>query len=351
MQKHIAWSAVALFILSTLACSLGGKTATPPEATGVPPAQATATVPSAQATATAPSGEEAPPPALSSSTLENLNSYRSRFVVRQTVEGGATETVTMEVEETREPAARRMVFTMEGGDNPGTMEMVQIGDTTWMCSPDSGCILTQTSGEESTGFGEGILFKPEEFASADYVYVGRDTVNGVSSRHYSLNLTPEMMAGMVQGTVTAAKADVWVADASGMPAYVTRFTASWEGKTEDGKNITGDWAWDIYDVNKPITIQPPEGASTWPEDIPVYPGATDKGMLGSLMMFSSADPAGDVAEFYRNEMPRLGWTAGEEGALGDIITQEWTKGDRKVSLMITPKDEGGCSVMITVEQP
>ncbi|MGB9870654.1 MAG: hypothetical protein ACPLYD_03230 [Anaerolineae bacterium] len=351
MQKRLVWGAIALLVLAAMACSLGGKTATPPPgATGAPPSGSQATVPPPSPTE-GPATEEAPPLKIAPNALENLNSYRSRLVWRQTVEGSATETLTMEQEETREPAARRIVITVEGGDNPGTMELVQIGDTSWMCSPDSGCIQTQTSGEELTGFGEGMIFKPEDFASSDYQYVGRDTVNGVRSRHYTLNITPEMLMGMVQGTVTATKAEVWVADEAGMPEYVTRFTLSWEGTQEDGKKIQGDWAYEVYDVNKPVTIQPPEGATGVPEDIPFYPGATDQTIMGALIMFSSADPVANVAEFYRQEMPRQGWTAGEEGTLGNIITQEWTKGDRKASLMISPKDEGGCSVMISIEQP
>lgn len=350
-QRQFIWGAIALLVLAAMACSLGGRTATPPPgATSAPPSGGQPTAPPTSPTE-APATEEAPPLEIAPNALESLNSYRSRFVMRQTVEGGATEILTMEMEETREPAARRVVLTSEGGENPGTVEMVQIGDTSWMCSPDTGCIQSQQSAEEATEFGEGILFKPEDFASADYQYVGRDTVNGVRSHHYNLKPPSEMLAEVVNGTVTDAKADIWVADEAGMPAYITRFVTSWEGTTEDGKKTTGSWTWDIYDVNQPITIQPPEGAPIWPEDIPVYPGATDKSMMGSMMMFSSADPVENVAEFYRNEMPGLGWTAGEESTLGNIVMQDWTKGDRKASLMISSKDEGGCSVMITIEQP
>lgn len=351
MQKRFVWGAIALLVLAAMACSLGGKTATPPPgATSAPSAGGQPTAPPPSPTEE-PATEEAPPLEIAPNALENLNSYRSRLVWRQTVEGGATETLTMEQEETREPAARRIVITAEGGDNPGTVELVQIGDTSWMCSPDGGCIQTQQTGEELTGFGEGMVLKPEDFASSDYQYVGRDTVNGVRSRHYTLNISPEMLTGMVQGTVTATKAEVWIADEAGMPEYVTRLTLSWEGTQEDGKKVQGDCTYEVYDVNKPITIQPPEGATGVPEDIPIYPGATDQVIMGALITFSSADPVENVAEFYRQEMPRQGWTAGEEGILGNIVTQEWIKGDRKASLMISPKDEGGCSVMISIEQP
>ncbi|MGQ9717970.1 MAG: hypothetical protein ACUVR6_09845 [Anaerolineae bacterium] len=352
MQKPLVWGAIALLVLAAMACSLGGKTATPPpEATSAPPSGGQPTTPPPSPTEE-PATEEAPPLEIAPDALENLNSYRARLVSRQRVEGGATETITMEQEETREPAARRIVITAEGGDNPGTTELVQIGNTFWMCSPDGGCIQTQQSGEESTPtFGEGMIWKPEDFASYDYRYVGRDTVNGIRSRHYTLNMDPEMLAGLTEGTVTAAEVNLWVADEPGMPAYATRFTISWTGTQEDGKKIQGEWSYEVYDVNQPITIQPPEGATGMPEDIPVYPGATDQSIMGNLIMFSSADPVADVAEFYRNEMPGLGWTAGEESTLGNMVTQEWTKGNRKASLMLTPKDEGGCNVMISIEQP
>lgn len=349
MKKYTyIWGALLLLAAATLACSLGRKTVAPPPS---PSPAAPATVAPSGRTATPAPTEEAPPPALSSDVLEQLNSYRSRYVWRQTVEDGSTETVTLEVEETREPAAQRMVITSEGGNNPGTVEMVRIGDMAWICAPDSGCFQTQMSDTATPEFGEAILFTPDELSISDYRYVGQDTVNGVRSRHYILTLPPEALMGKVQGSVTATQADVWIADGAGLPAYVTRFTLSWEGTNDEGKKIRGDWTWEIYDVNQPITIQPPEGAPTQPEDIPIYPGATSQSLMGNTIMFSSTDPVEKVAEFYRAEMPRQGWAAGEENAMGSIVLQEWTKGDRQVSLMISAQDEGGCSVVITIEQP
>ncbi|MDW8068364.1 MAG: hypothetical protein RML46_05585 [Anaerolineae bacterium] len=345
MKKLTFWGVVALMVLATLACSLGGKaTPQPPEATPSPSTgEPTATpVPPSAPT------EEAPPPEISSDVLQHFRSYRARFVLRHTVEGGAAETTTIEQEETREPAARRMVITVEGGETPGTIEFVQIGDMAWMCTGGE-CVQTQISEENLGEFG-GLMLQPEEVtASSEYRYVGQDTVNGIRSRHYSLDVPQTIFQKIAEATVTAAKADLWVADEPGTPSYVTRLRVEWKGQREDGTKVSGDWTYEIYDVNEPFTIQPPEGAPTMPEDIPIYPQVTEKSMAGNLIMFSTSDSAKDVAEFYRNEMPGLGWTAGEEGSLGDIITQEWTKNNRKVSLMITPREEGGCTVMITVE--
>lgn len=346
MQKRIIWVAIALLILAALACSLGRRATPTPEVVQPSPTPEGGVEPTAEAAT-----EEAPPPEISSDALQNLNSYRSRLVWHQIVEGEATETLTVEQEETREPAAKRIVITTEGGEKPGTMELVQIGNTSWLCS-EGQCIQTQQSAEEaSSQFGEGMI-KPEEVvSSSDYEYVGRDTINGVRARHYVLKLDPLTLAGLAQGKITTVQADVWVADEPGMPAYMTRFSVSWEGvREEDNKKIRGDWVYEIYDVNKPITIKPPEEATGVPEDIPICEGATDQAIMGDLIMYSCAAEPADVAEFYRNEMPNKGWTAGEESTLGNMITQEWKKEGRTASLMIAPRDEGGTSVMISIQK-
>ncbi|MCS7283328.1 MAG: hypothetical protein RMK65_11540 [Anaerolineae bacterium] len=344
-QDILLGGVLLLLILIVAACSPKEQTPAPAPASPVPTTSPT------QAATPTPPVEEAPPLEVAPDALENLNSYRSRVIWQNTVEGGATETITVEQEETRDPLARRIRITQEGGESPGALELVQIGNMAWMCSPDGGCIQSQQSAEEAAyTFGEGVLLKPEDLlAFGEYRYVGRDTVNGVRSRHYTLNLPASALAELARGTVTANKADVWVADESGMSAYVTRFVIQWEGTGEDGKKIAGSWTYELYDVNQRFTIQPPAGAPAIPEDIPMCAGFTNQTITGNMILLTCPDSAEAVAEFYRNEMARLGWRAGSESLLGNMVTQEWTKENRKASLMISPGDQGGCMVMITVE--
>ncbi|RME33321.1 MAG: hypothetical protein D6793_09910 [Thermoflexia bacterium] len=243
-----------------------------------------------------------------------------------------------------------MLITSEGREQPGTVEIIQIGNTTWMCSPEGGCIQTQQSAEDAAQtFGEEILFQPEDLLiSSDYKYVGRDVVKGIRSRHYTVNPPYDMVNELAYGEVTVVQSDIWVADEPGMPAYVSRLRITWEG-TRENKKVTGSWTYELYDVNKPITIQPPASAPAIPKDIPMCAGFTNQTVMGTTILLSCPDSVGTVAEFYRTEMARLGWTAGEESAMGAMVMQEWTKGDRKVSLMIAPGDQGGSSVMVTTE--
>ncbi len=342
MQKRaFLWGAIALLALAALACSLTRQTTPAPQVTQPPGGEQVQPTPTPEAV------EEAPPLEIVPDALQNVNSYRLRFVMRQQVEGKPEETVTMEQESTREPAARRIVIKSEGGENPGTVELVQIGDTSWMCFGEEGCIQTQQ--EEVAQFEE-LPFQPEDFSSSEYRYVGRDTVNGVRSRHYELTIDPVTIAAMAQGDITSVQADVWVSDEAGLPQYVTRFTIAWEG-TQDGKKITGGWTYEIYDVNKPIKIEPPEGATGVPDDVPIYAGATGLTTMAGMTSYSCSGTVAEVAEFYRNEMPGMGWTAGEESAFGNMVTQEWTKEGRKASIMISSSEEGKVNVIITVEQP
>ncbi len=346
-QKYLALgSTLVLLLLAVAACSPRGKAPASPGATGPAPSPTEAVAPTAPPT---PPPEESPPPEVAPDALEHFNSYRLRVSYQQTVEGEASEVITMEQEETRDPRAMRILLTSEGGE---TIELVQIGDTAWMCSTEGDCIQTQQSAEEAaTEFGASVLLDPTDIAnSEDYQYVGRETVNGIRSRHYVITVSPATLTGVTQGTVTRAKADVWVADEPGQPSYVARLVLHWEGAREgDGKPISGTWTYEIYDVNKPITIQPPSGAPTIPQDIPLCSGATRQTAMGNTLLFACPDSLETVAEFYRTEMPRQGWTAGEESNLGNMVTQEWSKGNRKATLMLVPGDTGGCNVMVTTE--
>lgn len=338
MQKRYIWGAVALLVLAAMACSLGGKT------TPAPPATQPSTEEQVQPTPTTEAAEEVPPPEISSEALKNLESYRLRIIRSSQVEGEPEQTITVEQEATRNPPAQRTVIT-QGEES---RELVQIEDKFWVCAAG---VCTQITQEGAGAEFGNVLLKPEAFPVQDYKYVGRDTVNGIRSRHYVVTIDPVTMAALTQGgEIATVQADVWISDEAGTPQYVTRFTISWEG-TKDGKKFTEKWTYEVYDVNQPITIEPPEGATEMPEDIPIYEGAADLAIMGKVITYSCADTAAAVAEFYRNEMPARGWTAGGESTMGDAITQEWTKGERKANINIISQGGGNTSVMIMLEQP
>lgn len=332
MQRRYIWGVVVLLILASMACSLGGGTASALRVTQTP-SEETQPIPITEAV------EESPPLKISSEVLRNLDSYRLRFIQSYRVDGEPEQITTVEQEATRNPPAQRTVIT-QGEEST---ELVQIEDKFWVCAAAGCAQMTQAGAEAEVG---NVLLNPEEFSVQDYKYVGRDTVNGIRSRHYVVAIDPVIMAALTQGgEIATVQADVWISDEASTPQYVTRFIVSWEG-TKDGKKFTGKWTYEVYDVNRPIAIEPPEQATGMPEDIPIYEGAAELTIMGKVITYSCADAATTVAEFYRNEMPARGWTAGEESTMGNMIVQEWTKGERKASITIASQESGNTSVMI-----
>jgi hypothetical protein len=347
-MKSKIWLVFALLVLVSLACSPLGKATRPtPETAGEAAEQ---TPVSEEGAAPTPAGEEAegeaPALEVAPDALSGLDSYRARVTSQWTPTGGAPEGMTMEEEFTREPAASRIVFNAGEGQ---ASEIVRIGDTMWFCSGGS-CSQTQQSEEDLESSFGALAFKPEDFTTnTDYDYVGRESVNGINTRHYVLKLTEAQVALLSQGKVSDIKTETWVADESGLPEFVVRYQITWNEVRTDREGSTL-FSYEIYDVNAPITIEPPEGAAkNLPEDVPMYDGATDLLASEGMVMFSVADDVATVAEFYRGELAAQGWTMGSDDSFEGTVSQTWTKDDRTLNLMIAKKDEGGSSVIITLQ--
>lgn len=292
-------------------------------------------------------GEEPAPPEVAPDALEGLNSYRSRMVWRWTPQGGEPETFEMIHEETRDPHAIRFIMNM----GPETTEYVQIGDTAWLCTGDT-CMQSQQGEEEFMAqFGEGFMVEPADVMSGseDYRRIGRENVNGIRTQHYRLSIPPAQAMMLAQGNVDDVESEVWIADERDLPAFVVRFRLAWEG-TYEGEQSTGEYLIEVTDVNTSFTIEPPAGAedSGLPEDVPMYPNAEELVVISGNASFTSPDAPETVADFYRSELPGLGWTNQGDEVMGEMINQTWGKEGRTITLTITPQD-GGSGVFIAIE--
>jgi hypothetical protein len=69
-----------------------------------------------------------------------------------------------------------------------------------------------------------------------------------------------------------------------------------------------------------------------------------QGGFGGIYMLESALSEEEVNAFYDEALPALGWTK-EEGFM-----PTWSKGDISFTLMITPGDTGGTSIMIMTKE-
>ena len=299
------------------------------------------------------SGEEEESPEEGQSALEvesdalaQLESYRVRTTTRWDGSDGGAEDYTIEQEHTRQPPAHRV--TIEGGER--NVEMVEIGDTTWMCG-DGSCVQTEGGEAFLQSSLEGLTLDESELvADENATLVGGEEVNGIQTEHYSLDPNAADAVLLSRGQVTDAEAGVWIADAADLPRFVVRYRVSWK-ETRDGVDGSAEYLYDVYDVNVPtIRIEPPEGASAGPpEDIPDYEGATDVTRMEGFITLTTSDDVQLVAEFYRTELPIQGWTSERDDVQGEAVSQEWSKDGRTLSLIISGGD-GETSVVITEQQ-
>ncbi len=360
MRKTI-WLPVALLVLSSLACGLFGRAGEALEA-GREAATAVAELGAAvgedglatlvpqlieEGAAADDSSDDAPiGPEIDADALFDLRSYRLRITTEWTSDEGESHVTTLEEARTRDPWARSMV--MQGMTDDMLVEFVEIGDQAWMCSAGSCTQMPADSDEMESAFGDMGVFRPETVTD-DARFLGRETVNGIQTRHYALDLTQMTALLAAEGHVSDMSGEIWIADEPDLPKFTVRYQTSWRVKRAD-ESGRQSLLHEVYDINVPFTIEPPEGAdrSGLPEDVPAYPGGQQEFSMAGMTAFSTDDALADVAEFYREALVAEGWTLESDEVLEQMVQQRWTKDARMVTLVASAQDDG-TSVMITVD--
>lgn len=357
-MKRTIWLPLTLLVLSALACSFLGSAEKAVEV-----GQEAATKASQAATAVGEevglegeTSEEAEPgddeeetgaAEVDPDALSGLDAYRVRLRTEWVPNEGEADRTVFEQAHTRDPQAQRLVV---GGDEEEAFEFVQVEDQAWYCSGGS-CSQANADPEDlMSGFGSAMMFDPGDVTDqARANFVGRESVNGVQTRHYTLNLTAMEAAILSQGDVSDVQGDAWIADEGDLPAFTVRFQMSWLEK-RGSRAGRGELFYEVYDVNAPFTIEPPEGADKvgLPEDVPVYPNAEGGFTMEGMVTFESSDDAATIADFYRDGLAAEGWTSERDDELEGTISQLWQKDGRQLMLMISP-DDGKTNVTLTVE--
>lgn len=363
-MKRAIWFPLVVLVLASLACSafgaaeraveVGKEAATKASEAATAVGEEVMNTPEGQASEedteemrTGESDEEAMPE-LDPDALSGLDSYRTRVRMQWVPGEGDPEGMTMEQAHTRDPQAQRFVVEGETGDD---FEFVQIGEQAWYCAGGA-CSQAQADPEDLVaGFGEEMMFDPDDLADeANATFVGREEVNGVQSRHYSLDLSAMETALLAQGEVSDVEGNVWIADESGLPNFTVRFEMTWN-ETREERVGSGELFYEVYDVNEPISIEPPEGAekSGLPEDVPAYPDAEDAFSMEGMTSFTASDDVETVADFYAEGLEAQSWSMANEEDMGeDAVNQLWQKDERQLMLMIT-SEEDGSNVTIMIE--
>ena len=135
-------------------------------------------------------------------------------------------------------------------------EVIQLGDQAWILSDgeweEAPVLVAEAMSQAvliyapSIAWG-GIFGELEPTA----VYVGKETVNGVSAHHYTS--TYDQWGGYWPGALENASGDVWIAEAG----YPVKYYFSATGVDEEGDTGAVTWRMDLADVNTEITVEPP----------------------------------------------------------------------------------------------
>jgi hypothetical protein len=268
-----------------------------------------------------------------------------------TTKEGQKETGSWDMKEelVREPGARHVTWAGTGtGNEEGTFELIQIGKDTYVYGGEQW--IAMAASEES-------FFGQDEYMSDPFGAISGErgklvkrgeTVNGVSCDHYAFD-EKSLGSGFGMATVSKAKGDSWVSTEF---KVVVKYTVHYEGSGvalsgSDGEG-TMDIAFDLTDINKPISIQPPAGVKpAMPDDIPVVEGATDVTAMSGVVSFTTTQTVEQVMAYYAAQMPLKGWTKGESPT-SEMMS--FTKDKRTAQLMVSEQDGKTNVVIITAEE-
>lgn len=350
---------LVLLVSATLGCNIGGligsredKEVVPTEAP-VEGEEATATEVAPEEPAEEPPTEEAIEEEkeeeeevidLSGVTegLQQLDSYRSRFDM--TFDGESEGemgqwSLTMEMAYVRDPFAQHIV--LKGGemgvDLEEGFETIQIGNRHYMILGEGECISHETEDEEDDQDLE-IFDLDDVMGQLEGARRVRpdEEVNGVTCRHYVFD---EYAVDWPELSLSKARGELWIAVDGD---YVVKYTMEAEGQNpathEEGRM---EWVYEVYDVNKPINIEPPASCEGDEAQYPMMSDATNIFSISGMLSYQSASSFDEVIDFYQQRMPEEGWEdTGESFISEGSAILEYVKDGQTINLSISETDEG-----------
>ncbi len=362
MQKRLYLPLLLLLALS-LACNALSKNTSPPPAPtqGIP-------MPSTGNESTNTPQEQSPPPTQPASTAPTdtpstantppdevvdvmtfAQEYKLHIVNSWQPEGGSPEQTDVLIEHTSNPPVDHSRITSPDG----TVETYQTATETWLCT-EGNCFYSQDTTQEYTPLLNGEDMGASYFNNPEFEMqeIGRETINGIATIHYRVNVPASLVKGMAQGEMSNLQSEAWVADESGLPRFVVRWSATWD---EVRGEVSGHSTllYDVQEVNTGFSITLPETNSgeNATGDVPVYPGAQQSLNTGDTMMYITNDDVDTVTRFYADALSAQGWTMTTDSSMAGVATiQTWTKGDQTLTLTIThDESSGGTGILINIQ--
>ena len=188
--------------------------------------------------------------------LQALSSYRHTTVMKyEGTEGSVTESSSMTIIG-EYSAPDRYHMTMIDSDEGKQTEFIKIGDSMWVKDEGEWAEVPEmaVAAMSQSIFNFGLNFVWGQLASGmedGANFVGRETVNGIKSRHYSS--TNSVWERQMDVEFSNSHGDVWIAEAG----YPVKFVFTASGTDEDGNSGAMEWRSDVTDINKEVIISAP----------------------------------------------------------------------------------------------
>lgn len=299
--------------------------------------------------------------------MTTVPSYRTRTVYEfgeQPLTGTLTTgVVDILVEYTQTPPiAQRIVVTdttVPVDDATRTSQTVRIGDKTWYDMGDGNWI--EATEEAGTPFqSAGLIFDAPDLlvSTAQARKVGSETVNGILSDRYAF--AQEQLPAFAAGDMDTAAGEFWVARDGG---FITRYKLQAAGEDielSDGLHGRGtmNLVYDLFDVGQAITITAPQVADATPlgfvtGTFPLPEDAHPVLRSRDFVSYVSELPLAEVARFYQDRLPTLGWTSPEDAGYtsAELVNLVFEKDSYQIFITITvDTDTGQTQILVSSEQ-
>ena len=230
---------------------------------------------------------------------------------------------------TREPAARDLTFTPSGDTaDAGALHRAEVGGVAYERLGEEACTAGTIDDTDALAAWEPATFLMGLTAA---VPVGSETVNGVPALRYTFD---ERAFGSLPPADSTG--EVWVAVDGG---YIVRYLMSTVGSAEyfgEGSEGTLTWDYQLTDANRAPAVEIPPTCTAGLLDAPLLPDAAEVVRVADLVSYVTAAAAADVAAFYQQELPAMGWqpATAEANVTDEATVQDFTRGGERVALVV-----------------
>jgi hypothetical protein len=274
--------------------------------------------------------------------LDELASYRATLTVsfNGTRQGQSEQwTRTYALVQSRDPLVR--LYTVEGleagEDVPSFIAVIDA--FTYEISSDGTCFASA-----DTEQAEFLIKHPAELILPliGAEMAGSETSNGVETVHATFDERAMIVPGIAD-----ASGEVWIVPETGP---VVKYTLSAQAGPDflggDGEGQL-TYEYQLTDINQPVVIELPEDCPAGRIDMPYPQDAAEVEYLPGALRFTSELTAADIAAFYQQQLPALGWTLFGQPMLDEMpALLMFTQGDDTLSAIINEQEEGGVEVTL-----